>query len=448
MAHKNKVVWTEGLFVRPQHFQQQERYIERLVSENLHSTRTHAWGLTELEMDPDVLSVGKFGLRNAKGYFQDGTPFDAPNEDLLPEPLTITEDIREVVVYLGIPMARAHGLDSITHEKAGDVDEIVRFRQQDLDVRDTTSDGQLSAMLQVAPLGLKLLLASQLSDDYLVFPVAKIRECRADNQVVLTDDFIPSVMRFSASSRLAGMVTELKGMLTQRADGLAARAVASGRGGTGEIGDFLKLQVLNRAEVLFGDLIDQDCAHPHDLYRDVIALCGELATFGTGRRAPEFHGYRHDDLWACFHPTMAIYRQLMSDTDQQSAVSLPLEAKGYGIRVATLSDKSLLANAAFVLAVAADVSDDQLRGNFPNLLKVAPVERISELVNAQIPGIAIAVLPVTPRQIPYHAGFMYFEIQRGGQLWDMLSSSAGFAFHVAAELPGLELEFWAIRSGS
>ena len=28
MSDKNRVVWSEGLFLRPQHFQQQERYLE------------------------------------------------------------------------------------------------------------------------------------------------------------------------------------------------------------------------------------------------------------------------------------------------------------------------------------------------------------------------------------------------------------------------------------
>ena len=31
MSWKNKVVWSEGLFLRPQHFQQHDRYIEAFV---------------------------------------------------------------------------------------------------------------------------------------------------------------------------------------------------------------------------------------------------------------------------------------------------------------------------------------------------------------------------------------------------------------------------------
>jgi len=70
---------------------------------------------------------------------------------------------------------------------------------------------------------------------------------------------------------------------------------------------------------------------------------------------------------------------------------------------------------------------------------------ISELVNLQLPGIKIHQLPVAPRQIPYHSGYTYFELDRSSKLWAKMSNTGGFAFHVGGEFPGLELEFWAIK---
>jgi type VI secretion system protein ImpJ len=50
-----------------------------------------------------------------------------------------------------------------------------------------------------------------------------------------------------------------------------------------------------------------------------------------------------------------------------------------------------------------------------------------------------------PRQIPYHAGFAYFELDRNGELWRQLEKSGGLALHTAGDFPGLELECWAIK---
>lgn len=38
----SKVVWSEGIFITPQHFQQQERYFEDRINESLKSLRAIA----------------------------------------------------------------------------------------------------------------------------------------------------------------------------------------------------------------------------------------------------------------------------------------------------------------------------------------------------------------------------------------------------------------------
>ena len=115
--------------------------------------------------------------------------------------------------------------------------------------------------------------------------------------------------------------------------------------------------------------------------------------------------------------------------------------------VARPADQELQRTASFVLAVAAQIPGEALRARFPTQTKIGPVERIRDLVNLQLPGVTMRPLPVAPRQIPYHAGFSYFELDtRNNELWKQLESSGGLAMHIAGEFPGLELEFWAIRA--
>jgi type VI secretion system protein ImpJ len=95
--------------------------------------------------------------------------------------------------------------------------------------------------------------------------------------------------------------------------------------------------------------------------------------------------------------------------------------------------------------VRADVPAETLRGRFGQQSKVGSVEHIRDLVNLQLPGIGLLPLPVAPRQLPYHAGSTYYELDRGSDHWQQLSNSGGFAFHIAGQFPGLNLAFWAIR---
>ena len=110
-----------------------------------------------------------------------------------------------------------------------------------------------------------------------------------------------------------------------------------------------------------------------------------------------------------------------------------------------MADRTLYTTAVFILAARADLPAEELRRRFPAQLKLGPVEKIRDLVNLQLPGVPVHPVPVAPRQIPYHAGFVYFELDQANELWDQLKTSGGVAMHVAGEFPGLALEFWAIR---
>ena len=96
----------------------------------------------------------------------------------------------------------------------------------------------------------------------------------------------------------------------------------------------------------------------------------------------------------------------------QSAISIPIEPRKFGISVAIVSDRSLYSTAVFILAARADLPSEELRRRFPAQLKIGPVEKIGDLVRLQLPGVPVHAVPVAPRQIPYHAGFAYFELDQ------------------------------------
>jgi type VI secretion system protein ImpJ len=239
---------------------------------------------------------------------------------------------------------------------------------------------------------------------------------------------------------------ELQGLLHQRAEALAARAVASGRGGASEIADFLMLQIINRYEPVVAHLAASPALHPEDLYRLALEITGELSTLtAASRRPPQFSTYRHDALRASFDPVINALRGCLSVVMEQNAISIPLAHKKFGISVASVADQTLFDSAAFVLAARADVPSEDLRRRFPAQVKIGSVEKIRDLVNLQLPGITLQPMAVAPRQIPYHAGFAYFELDRSNELWRTLKGSGGIAIHQSGDFPNLAMELWAIR---
>jgi type VI secretion system protein ImpJ len=178
----------------------------------------------------------------------------------------------------------------------------------------------------------------------------------------------------------------------------------------------------------------------------LIALAGELSTLLSDTKRPaQFATYRHEQLRESFEPVMTALRDCLSKTIDSPAIPLPLKERRFGIRVAQLGDPGLIDQANFVLAVHADIPVEELQRKLPAQIKIGSVENIRELVNVQLPGIRIRPLPVAPRQIPFHAGNVYFELDPKSEYWANMKGSGGFAIHIGGEFPGLSMEFWAIR---
>jgi type VI secretion system protein ImpJ len=443
MSWNNKVVWSEGIFLRPQHFQQHVRYVESYVDSRCHALRGHGWGFGELKLDQQLLTLGKLGIGAARGIFPDGTPFNIPGDDEPPPPLDVPENVHHTVVYLALPTRRAGSaeVDSQDVEQS-----LARYVSREFEVRDVVTGNGSMAPLQVGKLRMRLLLETDKRNEYSCIGVTRILESRVDKNVILDEPYLPTVLDCEAAVGLSGFLRELNGLLHHRSEALAGRVSASGRGGAAEIADFLLLQAVNGYEPLIAHLTNVPGLHPETLYRHFVAMAGELATFTSpGKRTPTFPPYRHEDLQATFTPVMRELRQSLSMVLEQNAIPMPLQERKYGIRVAPITDRKLLVQANFVLAVHADVATEELRRRFPTQVKIGPVERIRELVNLALPGIMVSPLPVAPRQIPYRSGFVYFELDRVGEYWKQLGKSGGFAIHVAGDFPGLKMEFWAIK---
>jgi type VI secretion system protein ImpJ len=447
MSFNNKIIWSEGLFLRPQHFQQQDRYHERNLQQQFAVRDGYGFGLTAMELDTSLLRFGKFGLALASGIFEDGTLFDLPGEAALPDPLEIPDDCKDTIICMALPVQRPGMADTTLAEtveaaKAG----AIRYRSADQEVSDNLAERDSTTPVKVARLNVTLQLKDRLSSSYMSLAVARVIEKRVDGQVVLDENFVPVCLDVRASRKMREMVREIHGLLRHRAVVLAQRVAQPGAKGVAEFTDFLLLQLCNRYEPLFGHLVARACLHPETMYREMLALAGELTTFGrTDRRCPEFPVYRHDDLAVSFAPAVEEIRRALTAVLEQTAISIPLIDKGRGVQLAEISDVALLRTATFVLAVNADVPSEQIRAGFPPQLKIGPVEKIRDLVLSQLPGIGIRPLPVAPRQIPYHAGHTYFELDRSSELWKAVEVSRVIAMHLAGEFSGLTMEFWAIR---
>ena len=350
-------------------------------------------------------------------------------------------------MYLAVPL-RQPGSTEV--QRDAERDSTVRSGITELEARDSSGNSGQPALLEVASLRTRLMAERDAADGFARIPIAHLLECRADKRVMLEDRYIATVLDARAAPRLATFMTELLGTpAPARRGARPARVTATGA-----------LRARRKSPTIC-------CCRPSTARRRCSPTspsrasctprtCTASASHSPGSSPPSpaprtgarrFPRYRHERLRESFEPVIAALRAAFSvvhrverdpDPDRRQEVRHQRRhgrATGVAVRQRGVRARG-----------ARRPAGRRLRRRFPGLLKIGPVEKISDYVNLQLPGISGDPVPVAPRQIPVHAGFVYFELDQTHELWNQLANSGGVAFHVAGDMPGLALEFWAIRA--
>lgn len=444
MTMEAKVVWSEGIFLVPQHFQQLDRYIDSGLRHLAQLPHGFFWGFTTLQLDLGAIKNGTIGISAAEGFFPDGSFFSFSPRQLEKLQFKIPAQTKDSKVCLAVTLPSS-STGEINFENDTTAKQY-RFHAFEKNVTDVNSQDLESRELALAELNPVLLLESDVGTHQTALPVAWVQSCSNDFDVVLNEEYIPPFLGCQRQIRLAGYIGEIAGLLAQKSQSLAEAVNDPNTGGTVEVIDFLMLQTINRYLAYIGhEQLGAKQTHPERLFINLSKLCADLMTFLPARKMGEMPVYNHNDLAGCFNKLMFNLRKSLSIVLEQRAIRIPLDMRDEATHVAQTPDYSLLEKAAFVLAVKADLPNDALRQKIPGVVKIGTVEKVRELVAYHLPGIKVHALSVAPRELPYHSGYVYFELDKNNELWSMFDASSGMAFHLAGDFPNLDLEFWAIK---
>jgi len=442
MQGEGRVGWREGLFLRPQHFQQQDRHTDALIRARTEPLQPYPWGVIELKINQDLASLGKFAVQRCAGLLPDGQPFSAPDDVPPPDPLDVPEDTRDAIVYLTLP-ARQAGAVEFRPRSAADV--ASRFLVEEQEALDSYSENRTAELLEIARPNLRFGISHEQTDGRVCLSLAKIREVQ-NGRLIFDDRHIPSCLDCRASPRLTGMMTDILGRVEQRVNELSVRAVENTDGGQDSFKSFLMLQALNRWAPMLGHLASLPACHPERLFEVFLGMAGELATLVRADRKPQaFAAYSHEDLQGCFEPVYEALRMALAAMFDRSAVQLPIEMVSPGAYVSRITDPSLYETGYFYLAVGAANGLEEVRARFPAMAKIGAFQRMAQIVENALPGVPLRHVPTPPPQLRVLPGFVYFELDRSTPDWRDFKDARALALQVAGDWPELNLELWCVK---
>ena len=443
MSWYSKVVWSEGLFLRPHHLQQSDRYHEHLVEGRTRQITPYPWGFSEIDIDRDLAQQNKFGLRRAAGIMPDGTPFRLPGDNALPPSIPAPENAAGLSVWLVMPMAQPNTRDIGDQDADGGSRFVINTEL----LTDTASRLQIEEEVDVAVPRFSFEIRKTPKPGFVSLLCARIIEV-TDKAIVFDERFAPPVLTLNAHPTLTGWLDRVIGWIETKLEELSRFASDPRSGGGMQSVDYFILQLLNRQIPVLRHLRSSKYVHPERLYLEVIRLAGELATYSTKeRRARDYVAYDHDALDATFAPVLADIQRFLS-VDISRAIRLDIVEKATNAFLATVTDRNLFRASTFVLEVAAQRPLTDIQTQFPALFKVGPNTRMNDIVQAHLPGIALMHVPTPPAQIRSISSHVYFVLDRMSPLWPEFSKASGIGMHFSGDWPGLELNLWVVKEDS
>ena len=442
MKPPQRVVWSEGMLVSPQHLQQQDLYHERLLDERIAAVSPYRWGVVSVEIDPGALGSDQLRVTRFVGVLPDGLYLgfegkdpECPGARPIGEHFSPTQPFCEV--YLAIPKER-EGVPSVATEHttgtAADATKAARarFRSAARSVADLTGNAA-DLQMAFAHRNAVILFGDEAREDYDAIKIAEI--VRDGSGALLNNEaYIPPALRIDTSKFLMGGVRRLLGLMVVKQRLLAGdcrqRDGASIEFSAGDVTRFLQLSAINTAIPVLTYASSNGEISPSQLYLTLIQVVGALATFSEEVEPQKLPLFAHTDLRGTFEELLAKATLLLRTTIRETHVSVPLDLN-QSVYFGRLDEDRLLSATHYVLAVRSELPPEQLVQRLPGLCKIASQSQLSQVLrSAATPGVPIQATHRPPAEIPVRAGVTYFQLNLQNDYWRSIQQEKGVSIYL------------------
>jgi type VI secretion system protein ImpJ len=445
----SRVVWSEGMYLGPHHFQVQGRYFEDSIQFATSSLWFSAYGLAGVDLDANALENGTVSLIHARGVFPDGLPFNMPESDALPPPRAIADlfpPTRDgVTVMLAIPPRKPNGFNCALEAdgaRGGNGSAAARYLAESRVLHDENT-GADERPVRLGRKNLRLLMDTEPPGDLLTLPIARVVR-DGSGHFAYDSNFVPPVLLVSASSRLLSMSQRLIDILDEKSVNISRGAGNKGEFSTREIANFWLLHAVNSALAPLRHLLIAKRGHPEELFLELSRLAGALCTFALDSHPRDLPIYDHRNLSESFERLDRHIREHLETIVPTNCISIPLKRTEPYYYEGEIGDSRALGRSRWVFGIHADMGEAELMARAPQLIKVCTPPFVRELVKRALPGLALTHLPVPPPAISARVETQYFGISRNGPCWDHMVKTRQVGVYLPGEFPNPEIEILVV----
>ena len=448
MIHPRKPVWTEGLFMTPQHLQQSDQYHEALLHSRMHAVMSYDWGITGVAFDERALVAGQLKLLKCHGFFPDGTPFfvgDRGEDSVEARPLegAFPAAIETLDLFLAVPNQRDnHSNVGLDPAKAGPA---VRYVAQATTVPDLNTGRNETAIIW-AKGNMRLLFGTEARDAFNSVRIGQLVRDRT-GAIVVKKSFIPSILHVGASEHLMQglrrVLSALVGKQKSLAEGRRMRTASAVDFQASDTAKFWLLHTCNSYIPLVSHIVDHGDAHPEDVFILLGSMIGELCTFDADGDPTTLPKFNYLELTDVFDPMFDRAIRMITGVIAENYVVVPLEKREDGMYLGKFEDPKLPRTHELFLE-AKGTDEGTLRERLPRLLKIGSWTQIGYILNAAMPGVRVGIEYRPPGAIPVKPGLVYLRVDQAGDYWNDILGSGTIAIYQPIDPQKVDLRLIAV----
>lgn len=419
------VHWYEGMFLRPQHLQTAQHWMETVVAAGFSSARSFPWGFLDLQIAPEPLENFTIRLDACTARLKDGTWVCIPDNTVV-EPLSIEKTLPAagtLDIFLGIPQWQETSANAVSLEDPASTEGIPRYEPHALMRRDENTGGNRQ-MLYTRRIRAKLFTAGDDTTGFELLRLGAVRRTDKPGAVPEVDAAgAGPLLAIQAHSAIAGLVNSMASEVEAKCQRLASEArehkMLWTDGVPANLEHLIKLHALNDPHAHLKALLQSPMLHPFDVYTVFTRIIGCLAVFHEDLAPAGIPKYDHDRLGQTFDalrrrltvmleafiPTRYAVRTFTRKKDNLNLDGLEVEL-----------DRSWIDdNLELYVALYSEALDEQALQRFiyDNLnMKVGSPTRAPKISTAAVRGLRLQLKPPPAGTLPRRPGLHYFKIDK------------------------------------
>jgi type VI secretion system protein ImpJ len=441
-----KVLWSEGLTLGPQQFQQLDRYHEARLQRTAAALQPNLWGIQSVRWNEDALRNNLLQADSMSLIFPDGEIYDAPGAEALPPPVDLGKlpgDVQVLTFHAALPALQAHGgnLSAPGQREA-------RYAVVEKETQDLFSG---AVEIEVAYLGKSVRMLSDLDsrNAFVSLPAIRLRRLAAGGFEEDRNFLPPSVS--IACGYLQRMLDSLLAKLQAKIAALQLRHRQPSRDilefHSGDISSYWMLNTLSTGGAGLVHAARHGQHHPEQLFDRLTALAGGLMTFSSKYTLSDLPHYQHSDAAPAFARLDAIIRDLADTVLSSRYFPIPLaqDAQKSTHHRARLDVAQIDRTTTLGLAVSADMPPLELVAAVPLRFKVGSPDDVERIIAMALPGLELVHMAQVPPDVPLRPNTYYFLIDGKGKLYESMLSSQALTAYAPSGMASLRLELFALK---